>query len=49
VARVRSDPSAITTPPQAWGGGAIVQTQDGTLALLTRVIAALSGRTDSRR
>lgn len=34
-ARVQVDSSAIVARPMAWGDGAIVQTGDGTLALLT--------------
>lgn len=35
VARMQVDSSAIVARPIAWADGAIVQTQDGTLALLT--------------
>lgn len=35
VGRVQLDSSAITARPQAWGDGAVVQSSDGTLALLT--------------
>jgi outer membrane protein assembly factor BamB len=34
VGRARVDSSAIVAPPQAWGDGAVIQSQGGTLALL---------------